>query len=224
MTSLDGKPPGLNWDYTPSEIVVDGVVHAVGLCFGIVGAAVLIGWAAGRITPVELAAILIYAAGLIAMLSFSAAYNLTPVSRVKWILRRFDHSAIFLMIAGTYTPFLTQIKNGMAALAIGIVVWGVAAAGIALKVFIPGRFDRLSIAFYLLLSSCGLVAYDAVVASLPTPTLWLLLAGGLLYTFGVIFHVWESLRFQNAIWHGFVLSAAVCHYVAILDCIVLTRA
>jgi hemolysin III len=217
MIDEHGRPLRLVWNYDRAEIVLDGVVHVAGLTLGIVGAAVLIVFALRSPALGSLSVSIVYAAGLLAMLGFSAAYNLWPVSRVKWILRRFDHSAIYLLIAATYTPFAVQIKNGLVAYGLLAWVWSVAAVGILLKLMLPGRFDRLSILFYLLLSWSGVMLYEPIVAVLPPSTLWLLAAGGLLYTAGVAFHVWQSLRFQNAIWHTFVLGAAACHYTAVLD-------
>jgi channel protein (hemolysin III family) len=144
---------------------------------------------------------------------FSAAYNLWLVSRIKRLLRRFDHSAIYLLIAATYTPFTVQMKSGLASgLLVGI--WTIVAVGIVLKLVLPGRFDRLSLVFYLLLGWSGVMLYD-VITSFPSSTVWLLAVGGALYSLGVVFHLWESLRFQNAIWHSFVVLAAACHYAAV---------
>jgi hemolysin III len=214
----------LKWNYDRKEIIADGVVHAVGIVFGIVSVAALLIMAAPAVGTWELTSILIYGMGLLTVLTVSALYNLWPVSPVKWALRRFDHSAIFLLIAGTYTPFITQMKSSAEALVLLAGVWLTSAVGIALKLRFPGRFDRLSILLYLLLSWSGVMAYESVFGALPASTLWLLATGGVLYTTGVVFHVWESLRFQNAIWHGFVLVAAACHYGAVLDCLVLARA
>jgi hemolysin III len=158
------------------------------------------------------------------MLGFSAAYNLWPISRTKWVLRRFDHSAIYVMIAGTYTPFIVQMKIGVVSMGLLIGVWLVAIVGITLKLLLPGRLDRLAILLYLLLGWSGVVFYEPIAAALPSLSLWLLAVGGILYSTGVIFHVWQNLRFQNAIWHGFVLVAACCHYSAVLDCVVSARA
>jgi hemolysin III len=215
MIDESGRPRTAGRDYDRAEITVDGVVHGVGLTLGITGAAFLIVYAARLSGAAQLPVSIVYAAGLLAMLGFSAAYNLWPVSRFKWWLRRFDHSAIYLLIAATYTPFTVQMKNGLASgLLVGI--WIVAAVGIVLKLLLPGRFDRLSLVLYLLLGWSGVMLYQ-VVASLPASTVWLLAAGGTLYMLGVIFHLWESLRFQNAIWHAFVVLAAACHYTAVLD-------
>ena len=215
--TLHGAPPGVRWNYDRTEILADGVVHAIGVGAGLIAAIVLVAVACYFASPTDIVAVSIYAAGLIAMLGFSATYNLFPISRWKWILRRFDHSAIYILIAATYTPFLAQMKLSPISIALMVGVWSVAAIGVVLKLFFPGRFDRLSIGLYLAMGWSGVVAYDAIVDTLPSMTLWLIAAGGLLYTAGVIFHVWERLRFQNAIWHGFVLLAASCHYVAVLD-------
>jgi hemolysin III len=213
----------LKWNYDRQEIIADGIVHGVGVMFGIVSIVVLLIMAAPTVGAWEFTSILIYGIGLLTVLTVSALYNLWPVSPIKWVLRRFDHSAIYLLIAGTYTPFITQMKGGMESLVLLTGVWLTSAVGIALKLGFPNRFDRLSIVLYLLLGWSGLMAYEAVFGALPYTTLCLLAAGGILYTIGVVFHLWESLRFQNAIWHAFVLVAAACHYGAVLDCIVLAR-
>ena len=216
MIDEDGRPLGLVWNYDRAEMVLDGAVHVAGLVLGIVGVTVLIVLALRSPALASLPISIVYATGLLAMLGFSAAYNLWPLSRAKWMLRRFDHSAIYLLIAATYTPFAAQLK-GFAAVALLAWIWSIAAIGIALKLVLPGRFDRLSILLYLLLGWSGVMLYEPIIAALSASTLWLLAAGGLLYTAGVVFHVWHSLRFQNAIWHAFVLGAAACHYTAVLD-------
>jgi len=218
------RPSYPSWNYSFGEIVADGAVHATGVVLGLVGSVLLVLWAAGSAGTVELAAVFVYVAGLLAMLGFSAAYNMWPVSPTKWLLRRFDHSAIYVMIAGTYTPLLLQMKASVATVALLAGVWAAALVGAALKLAFPGRLDRISIALYLALGWSVLAAYDSVLPALPSSALTLLALGGLLYSGGVIFHVWSRLRFQNAIWHAFVLAAAACHWGAIVDCIVLARA
>jgi hemolysin III len=211
------------WKYDRVEIWADGVVHGLGIAFGLVGVVVLIMLSMRTVSLWELTSVLIYAGGLLMVLTISAAYNLWPVSPVKWCLRRFDHSAIYLLIAGTYTPFITQMRSGIEPVLLLIGVWMSSIVGIVLKLRFPGRFDRLSIALYLFTGWIGITAYETI-SALPTISLWLLGSGGILYTSGVVFHLWESLRFQNAIWHAFVLVAAACHYGAVLDCMVLARA
>ena len=205
------------WCYDRAEIVADSIVHITGLSLGLIASTVLIVLAGIYASTLNLVTTAIYAAGLVAMLAFSAVYNLWPVSPVKWILRRFDHSAIYILIAATYTPFLAQMTDRALGFALIGGVWTVALIGIALKVFFPGRFDRLAVVLYLALGWSGVMAYDSIAASLSATTLWLIAIGGVLYSAGVIFHAWERLRFQNAIWHGFVLLAAACHYSAVVD-------
>ena len=199
----------VHWNYDRAELIADGVVHGIGVFCGLITA--IYG------TPFEIAAVSVYVAGLLTMLGLSATYNLWPVSRAKWVLRRFDHSAIYVLIAATYTPIILQMKDSILTVALLIGVWCVAIVGIVLKLFLPGRFDRLSVGLYLALGWSGFMVYDTVVTSLPTLALWFIALGGLLYSFGVIFHAWQRLRFQNAIWHSFVLLGAACHYTAVLD-------
>lgn len=204
--------------YSLGELLADGVVHAIALLAAIIGLAVLLLLVLMRRTGIEASAVAIYAAALLAMFGFSAAYNLVPPSPLKWLLRRFDHSSIYLLIAGTYTPLLTQFHDQFWAWTLALVVWTGAIAGIVLKVALPGKFDRLSIAIYLMLGWVAVVAIKPMIASLPTPSVILIGVGGLLYSVGVLFYVWHKLKFQNAIWHSFVAGAAGCHYAAIAYC------
>lgn len=197
-----------------AELWADGVIHVLGVAVGL-GAVVALIVQVASIAPLfDLIPVSIYGAALLAVLTVSAIYNMWPVSPRKWFIRRFDHSAIYVLIAGTYTPFLMKLGGSIFAQALLVVVWLAAAAGIVIKVAMPGRFDRLSIALYLLIGWSGLLIWESV-SLLPAATLWLIVAGGILYSIGVIFHVWESLPFQNAIWHGFVLVASGCFYGAV---------
>jgi hemolysin III len=207
----------VKWNYDRAELIADGVVHVLGVLSGLIAATVLIVLTAVYATGLDVAVVSIYVAGLMAMLVFSATYNLWPVSPRKWMLRRFDHSAIYILIAATYTPFIMQVKDNAFAVALLIGVWCVAIVGIILKLVLPGRFDRLSIVLYLAMGWSGFMIYDVVIPSLPTTALWFVVVGGVLYSLGVIFHAWRQLRFQNAIWHSFVLLGAACHYTAVLD-------
>ena len=216
-TSIHAATGAIRWNYDRVELIADGIVHGVGIILGTIAATVLVVLTAVYATALDIVAVSIYVAGLMTMLVLSATYNLWPVSRTKWLLRRFDHSAIYVLIAATYTPFIMELKDSVFAIALLIGVWCVAIVGIVLKLTCPGRFDRLSVGLYLALGWSGLMLYDKVVSGLPTVALWFVVAGGALYTCGVIFHAWRRLRFQNAIWHSFVLAGAACHYTAVLD-------
>ena len=216
-SSIHAAAGNVRWNFDRSELIADAVVHIVGVCFGLVAATALIVLTAVYATAIDVAAVSVYVAGLLAMLVMSATYNLWPVSRAKWVLRRFDHSAIYLLIAATYTPLIMELKHSYFAVALLIGVWCVAIVGVVIKLALPGRYDRLAVGLYLAMGWSGMMLYDAVVKALPSVALYFIVAGGVLYSFGVIFHAWQRLRFQNAIWHGFVLSGAACHYTAILD-------
>ena len=216
-TSIHAAAGTVRWNFDRSELIADAVVHIIGVCFGLVAATALIVLTAVYASALDVAAVSVYVAGLLAMLVLSATYNLWPVSRAKWVLRRFDHSAIYALIAATYTPLIMELKDSYFAIALLTGVWCLAIVGIVIKLALPGRYDRLAVGLYLAMGWSGMVLYDAVVKALPSMALWFIVAGGILYSFGVIFHAWQRLRFQNAIWHGFVLSGAACHYTAILD-------
>lgn len=204
-----------------AEFAADRVIHIVGIAAGSVGALALIAIVAFRSQWLELIPVAAYSFGLLAMLSFSAAYNLAIRSRNRELLRRFDHAGIFVMIAGTYTPFTILGLNGPWAIGMTGLVWAIAAAGVTLKMLLPQRrFEGLSVALYLAFGWMGILAVGPLSATVGVPILVLIGVGGLLYSLGVIFHAWEALPYQNAIWHGFVLAAAAVHYGAVLGVVV----
>ncbi|PTW60976.1 hemolysin III [Breoghania corrubedonensis] len=207
----------VSWHEDRLERIADAMVHFVGLALAVGGAVVLLVHAFGVAGPALSLAVCIYVTGLIAGLTASSLYNIWPISRAKWILRRFDHSAIFLLIAATYTPFIAQMPAGAVTIALMACVWGLAVVGIGLKLALPGRFDRAAVAAYLALGWCGVLVYPVLAEALPASTLWLIAIGGGLYSFGVLFYAWERLRFSKVIWHVFVLAGAACHFSAVFD-------
>jgi hemolysin III len=198
-----------------AELLADGIVHALALLAGVLAFPILLFHALQTAGIGMFAALTVYAAGFFLMWGFSLAYNMTPPSALKWLLRRFDHSMIYVMIAGTYTAIIPHLESAGWAWTLGVVVWSGAALGILVKVVLPGRYDRLSILAYIMLGWVGVIAIGPVSAALPAVSLWLLAAGGLTYIAGVAFYVWERLRYQNAIWHGFVAVAAGLHFAAV---------
>lgn len=205
-----------NRSYSRGEKIADAVIHAVGGAMALGACITLLILVIPEAGGLGIAAVAIYLGGLVAMLGASAAYNFAPEGRWKARLRQLDHSAIFVMIAGTYTPFSLVAIGGDWGLALFLFVWAVTLAGIGLKVFRPGRYERLSIALYLVLGWTILGALGPLVTSVSTAGLILLAVGGLLYSVGVVFHVWSQLKFQNAVWHGFVVAAASCHFAAVI--------
>ncbi len=202
------------------ELVADGIVHAVGVIAGVIGAIVLIAIAALHHTYVEVIAVSIYAAGMILMFSCSALYNIARRSRYREFFQRLDHSGIFLMIAGTYTAFTTLMLKGEWAVYLIVIVWSVASFGVVIKLLWPKRLEGVTTGLYIALGWVGIIALEPILTSLGVAALALLAIGGLLYTVGVIFHLWERLPYQNAIWHSFVVAAAGTHYGAVLTALV----
>jgi hemolysin III len=198
------------------ELIADGVVHGLGIALGLAGAVSVVALAATNGGAGNLAPTLIYAAGLLAMLGCSAAYNVFHASPRRDWLRRFDHAAIFVMIAGSYTPFTTLGLNGAWSAVLTAVIWSVAAAGVVLKLWQPRCIETISVGLYLALGWIGLVAAGPFLSALDPLTLGLLAVGGVLYSVGVVFHLWRRLPYHNAIWHGFVLVAACVHYAAVV--------
>jgi hemolysin III len=202
--------------YEPDEFAIDRIIHIFGLVAGGFGIFALIGTALHRLEPVEWWPIVLYSVCLLSMLACSAAYNLARHSSRCDLLQRFDHAAIFLMIAGTYTPFTTRALHGGWAIAMTGLVWSLALTGAFMELRYSRWLKRVDLALYLALGWVILIAWEPLLSSIDTVTAVLIVTGGVLYTVGSGFHAWRALRFQNAIWHGFVLVAASCHYAAVL--------
>lgn len=209
--------------FTLAEKVVDGIVHVLGLVVAIAAGSVLLAFAILQTAPEAAPALVVYVGSLVAVLAISMAYNLWPVSPIKMILARFDQAAIFLFIAGSYTPFLAVIGGKPAGMLMTSFVWGASLIGVALKLIVPQRFGRLAILLYLGIGWSGILVFQSLAQTLPATTLWLLLAGGITYSLGIVFHLWEKLKFQNALWHVFVVLGASLHLWAVIDCMVIHR-
>jgi hemolysin III len=206
--------------YGRGEQMVDRGIHYAGLLAALIGSIVLIVAAAERERALTIVSVAVYGVGLLGMIGASALYNFAAPSRRKEWYRRLDHAGIFLMIAGTYTPFALVRMGGGWGLGIAIFVWVAAVAGIALKLLYPRRFEGISIVLYLALGWVILVALGPLLHAVSLPAIILLGVGGLLYSLGVVFHLWRRLPYHNAVWHGFVIGAAACHWVAVLDSVV----
>ncbi|MBI1220546.1 MAG: Hly-III family protein [Rhodobacteraceae bacterium] len=200
--------------YSPTERFSDMVVHVLGVFTVLIAVPVLIAltvrFGAGASA---IAAVSVYGATLVAMILFSALYN--TIGRHRWtgVLRRLDHSAIYAKIAGTYTPLTLIPGTHGGYLLAGI--WGAALAGMGLKVISPSRLRWLALALYLGMGWAGLAAGGSFLATLSAPVVTLILIGGLLYTVGVVFYLFERLPYHYTIWHVFVLAASMVFYAAI---------
>ena len=209
--------------YSVAELVVDAIVHILGLVVAIAAGSILLTFALLHTAPEAVPALTVYVGTLIVVLGVSMAYNLWPVSPIKMALARLDQAAIFLFIAGSYTPFLAVIGGTPAGTVMMSLVWGASLVGVALKLIVPERFGRVAIALYLAIGWSGILVFQSLGQVLPSSTLWLLLAGGVTYSAGIVFHLWEKLHFQNALWHVFVVAGASLHLWAVIDCMVVAR-
>lgn len=199
--------------YSEIEHRADVAIHVLGALFAVNASAWLLAHISGSTALV--ASVSVYCGGLLAMIFASAAYNLWPHGPAKQILRRLDHSAIFLMIAATYTPFAANRLGGLAGPAILGAIWLCASGGIALKVLFPRRFEIASIVLCIAMGWMIVTVIEPLAASMAAVDFWLLLAGGVVYSAGVAFFVIERIPFHKAIWHGFVLVAAMLHFSAV---------
>ena len=221
MTALPAPPIKPPRHYpTSAAKCADLVVHIVGLTLALVGGIVLLVLAvrAGSISRVV--GVSIYGAGVLAMLAFSTAYNFAK-ARYRPVLRRLDHAGIFLMIAGSYTPFTIHNLTGAWAWGMTIAVWSIAGVGALGKLLLPKVDRRLWVAVYLALGWLVVIALKPMIQHVYWVALLLLVAGGVLYSTGVIFYVNKRLKFSRAIWHGHVVAAAAAHWTAVLIGVVL---
>jgi hemolysin III len=205
---------------TPAAKCADLVVHIVGLTLALIGGSILLALAIRAHSITKVVGVSIYAAGLVAMLAFSTAYNFAKAQH-RPPLRRLDHAGIFLMIAGSYTPFTTQNLTGGWAWGMTAAVWSIAALGALGRVFLPKVDRRFWVGVYLALGWLVVVAMKPMLDNVTWVALLLLGVGGLLYTTGVIFYVNKRLKFSRAIWHGHVVAAASAHWAAVLLGVVL---
>jgi len=204
-----------------AEELANSVTHGVGLILSIAGLATLLSLAVMRGSAWRIVSCAIYGSTLLCLYVVSTFYHGSRSRRLKRILNICDHSAIYLLIAGTYTPFLLVNLRGGWGWSLFVVVWGLAMAGILLKVWFVEHSSVLSTALYLLMGWLALIAVKPMLLRVPLSGLLWLLAGGVLYTVGVVFYTWKKLPYNHAIWHGFVLAGSVCHYFAVLCSVIL---
>jgi hemolysin III len=198
------------------EEIANAVTHGVGLVASILAIPILLGAAAAGGETGLFVATAIFAATLVLLYATSTLYHALPPSRAKRICRVLDHSAIYLLIAGTYTPFAVGILRGGWGWGLLGVIWVLAVLGILFKAFGGLRFPRLSTFLYLGMGWLAVLVLRPLAAALPWTGLAWIVGGGLLYTAGVVFYVWERPRYSHMIWHLFVLGGSVCHFVAVL--------
>ena len=204
------------YSYTKSEQIASAVTHGIGALLSVAGLCVLVVLAAIARDPWRIVSFSIYGATLTILMLSSTLYHSIPNLKVQRWLRVFDHISIFLLIAGTYTPFTLVSMRGPWGWSIFGVIWGLAIFGAILKIFFTGRFEVFSLVLYALMGWLVVIAFKPFMASMPPGGLWLTAAGGLTYTVGIVFYAVEKIKYNHAIWHLFVLAGAACHFFAIL--------
>jgi hemolysin III len=202
--------------YTIGEEIAHAATHGLGVVLAIAGLTVMVARATLYGNAWHIVAAAIFGTTLVLMYTASTVYHSIPLPRAKKVLRVIDHSTIYLLIAGTYTPLTLITLKGSGGWALFSLVWALAFAGVVFKIFATGKFEKLSLAIYLAMGWCVLLVIRPVVSTIPVAGLALLVGGGLAYTGGVAFYVWERLKYHHAIWHAFVLAGSVLHYFALL--------
>lgn len=206
---------GVN-EFSIVEEIWHAITHGVGLALSIAGLAILTAYAALQGSALVITSSAIYGATLIIMYGSSTLYHAITHIRIKKIFQQFDHAAIYFLIAGTYTPVTLITLGGRLGWSLFGIVWATAIFGVYLKFAYPNRFEKLSLALYLILGWLIIVAAEPILESMESGGLWLMLVGGLSYTIGIIFYVWDNLHFNHTIWHIFVLGGSILHYFMVL--------
>lgn len=210
MTKRDTSPPD-----TIGEEIANSVTHGVGGLLAIAGLAVLVTFAAMRGSAWHVVGCSVFGATMVLLYTSSTVYHAIRAPRARQVLRRLDHAGIFLLIAGTYTPFTLVSLRGPWGWSLLGVIWGLAILGILLQSG-PRRHPVLSVALYVVMGWTALIAIRPLFSSLPLGGLLLLVLGGLAYTAGILFYAWRRLPFNHSIWHGFVLVGTLLHFFAVL--------
>ena len=212
----DAAPKHRLPEYTLGEEIANSVTHGVGALLSLIGTAILLYRAARNGTTVHVVSFAVYGSCLFLLHLSSTLYHALRPPRAKRVFRVFDHCSIYLLIAGTYTPFLLISLWGRWGLTLLVAIWTLAIAGIVFKSLFIGRLQRASVLLYILMGWMIIVAAREAWARVPHAAIGFVAAGGLFYTLGVAFYAWKSLPYNHAVWHLFVLGGSVCHYAAIL--------
>jgi hemolysin III len=201
--------------YSIKEELAHSVSHGIGLLLSVAGLATLIVYSSLYGDVWHIVSSGIYGASLIALYTSSTLYHAVTVPDLKKLLQKIDHAAIFILIAGTYTPFtLVNLRGGWGWTLFGM-VWSIAIAGMIMEMIVKKRYKRVSLSLYLGLGWLVMIAIKPMIANVEMGGLILLFVGGLFYSLGVIFYVWKTLVYHHAIWHLFVLAGSACHFFAI---------
>ena len=206
--------------YPPAEELANRLTHGFGALLSVAGLVLMVVYSALHGDAWVLTSTAVYGASLVILYTASTLYHTVQSDRWRRLCQKLDHAAIYLLIAGTYTPFTLGPLRGSWGWTLFGIVWGCAVVGVVLKLFFAGKADVLSTIAYLVMGWLVVIALKPLVAALPAGALWLLVAGGLCYTLGTIFYLWEKLPFNHAVWHVWVLAGSACHWAAVFGYVV----
>lgn len=199
-----------------TEELINSLSHGLGVILGIVGIPILTALATIKGSPAAIVGAAVYGFGFLMVYGSSAIYHGVTHPRAKEFFRVLDHISIYLMIAGSYTPFILVYHFNGTGIALLSTIWGIALVGTVFKILFAARYTLLSTMLYVAMGWLVILFGRSLLFEMPTSCLVLLLIGGGLYSLGVVFFLWEKLPYNHAIWHLFVLAGSVCHYVAVL--------
>jgi hemolysin III len=205
-----------NAPYGFREELLNSVTHGAGVLLSVAALVLLIVFSSLYGGARHVVSCTIFGVTLILLYSASTLYHSFRKPHLKRVFKIFDHSCIYLLIAGTYTPFLIVVLRGVMGWTLFGVIWFLAATGVIFKIFFAHRFKILSTIAYVIMGWIIIFAIKPLIDSLPAYGIVWLVAGGLAYTLGVVFYVWKKLPFNHAIWHLFVLAGSVCHFIAVI--------
>ncbi|MEO8809430.1 MAG: hemolysin III family protein [Rhodanobacter sp.] len=202
--------------YSFGDELASSVIHGIGIVLSIAGLAVLVAFAALHGSALAVVACAVFGSSLVLLYTASTLYHSIPVPAAKPALRALDHIAIYVLIAGTYTPFTLIALPGAWGKSLFVTVWALALAGSALELGLFKRYHKLAVVLYVGMGWIGMVAFEPLSKHLQVGGTALLLAGGLAYTLGVPFYLWRKLPYHHTLWHVFVLAGSVLHFLAVL--------
>jgi hemolysin III len=204
--------------YSRKQEIVNGLIHGFGILFGVSALPVLTALAAAHSNVPGIIGSAIYALCFLLLFTCSTVYHIAQEPAIKQKFLVFDHISIYFLISGTYTPFLLVFMNNAFGITLLCVLWGLTIIGIFFKTYFTGKLEILSIIIYVLMGWLLFVGGRRFFEALPEDVIIFIIIGGALYSIGVFFYIWDKFLYTHAVWHSFVLAAAICHYVAVLLC------
>ncbi len=209
--------------YTRIEEIFHALTHGVGAILSLIGFIVMLILSIRNGNPWVIVSVIVFGVACFAMYMSSTIYHSLPIGDIKKIFRILDHTSIFLLISGTYTPFLLVYMRNVWGWSLFMILWSLTAIGFVFKLFFTGKLDKVATIIYILMGWIAIVAVKPALTYIPFPALMLMLVGGIFYTAGVIFYLWDKLPFHHVIWHLFVLSGTLVHFISILNFVVLSN-